>query len=103
EVEEMASSKRRKPLRRVPKQAPIALRRFGIDTTVGMIFSNLVSFFIILASALVLHAHGKVDIHTSAEAAAALRPLAGDLAFALYAVGIIGTGLLAVSMVAAAT
>jgi Mn2+/Fe2+ NRAMP family transporter len=103
EVVEMASSTRRKPLRRAPKQAPSALRRIGIDTTVGMIFSNLVSFFIILASAVVLHAHGKVDIQTSAEAAAALRPLAGDLAFALFAVGIIGTGLLAVPVLAGAT
>ena len=103
EVEEMESSKRRKPLRRAPKQAPSALRRIGIDTTVGMIFSNLISFFIILTTAVVLHAHGKVDIQTSAEAAAALRPLAGDLAFALFAAGIIGTGLLAVPVLAGAT
>jgi Mn2+/Fe2+ NRAMP family transporter len=103
EVEEMESSKRRKPLRRAPKQARSALRRIGIDTTVGMIFSNLISFFIILAAAVVLHAHGKVDIQTSAEAAAALRPLAGDMAFALFAAGIIGTGLLAVPVLAGAT
>jgi Mn2+/Fe2+ NRAMP family transporter len=103
EVEEMTSSKRRKPLRRAPKQAPSALRRIGIDTTVGMIFSNLIAFFIILTAAIVLHAHGKVDIQTSAEAAAALRPLAGDLAFALFAAGIIGTGLLAVPVLAGAT
>ncbi|MGB3380417.1 MAG: divalent metal cation transporter [Rhodanobacter sp.] len=103
EVEEMESSKRRKPLRRAPKQAPSALRRIGIDTTVGMIFSNLISFFIILVAAVVLHAHGKVDIQTSAEAAAALRPLAGDMAFALFAAGIIGTGLLAVPVLAGAT
>jgi Mn2+/Fe2+ NRAMP family transporter len=79
------------------------LRRIGIDTTVGMIFSNLISFFIILTAAVVLHAHGKVDIRTSAEAAAALRPLAGDMAFALFAAGIIGTGLLAVPVLAGAT
>jgi Mn2+/Fe2+ NRAMP family transporter len=103
EVEEMESNKRRKPLRRAPKQAPSALRRIGIDTTVGMIFSNLISFFIILTAAVVLHAHGKVDIRTSAEAAEALRPLAGDLAFVLFAAGIIGTGLLAVPVLAGAT
>jgi Mn2+/Fe2+ NRAMP family transporter len=103
EVEEMESSKRRKPLRKAPKQAPSALRRIGIDTTAGMIFSNLISFCIILTTAVVLHAHGRIEIQTSAEAAEALRPLAGDLAFALFAAGIIGTGLLAVPVLAGAT
>jgi Mn2+/Fe2+ NRAMP family transporter len=93
EVEEIGSNKRRKALRRAPLQAPSALRRIGIDTTVGMIFSNLISFFIILTAAVVLHAHGKIDIQSSAEAAEALRPLAG----------IIGTGLLAVPVLAGAT
>jgi Mn2+/Fe2+ NRAMP family transporter len=103
EVEEIGSNKRRKALRRAPLQAPSALRRIGIDTTVGMIFSNLISFFIILTAAVVLHAHGKTDIQSSAEAAEALRPLAGHLAFALFAAGIIGTGLLAVPVLAGAT
>ena len=103
EVEEIESSKQRKPLQEAPQQAPSALRRIGIDTTVGMVFSNLVAFFIILTAAVVLHAHGKTDIQSSAQAAEALRPLAGDLAFGLFAAGIIGTGLLAVPILAGAT
>ncbi len=103
EVEEIGTTRLRKSLRRAPKQAPNALRRIGIDTTVGMIYSNLISFFIILTAAVVLHAHGKTDIQSSAQAAEALRPLAGDLAFALFAAGIIGTGLLAVPVLAGAT
>ncbi|HJW07198.1 MAG TPA: divalent metal cation transporter [Rhodanobacter sp.] len=103
EVEEIESSKRRKPLQDAPQQAPSALRRIGIDTTVGMVYSNLIAFFIILTAAVVLHAHGKTDIQTSAQAAEALRPLAGELAFALFAAGIIGTGLLAVPVLAGAT
>ena len=103
EVEEIGSNKRRKPLRKAPLQAPSALRRIGIDTAIGMIFSNLIAFFIILTAAVVLHAHGKTDIQSSAEAAEALRPLAGKLAFALFAAGIIGTGLLALPVLAGAT
>ena len=103
EVEEIGSNKLRKSLRRAPQQAPSALRRIGIDTTVGMIFSNLIAFFIILTAAVVLHAHGKTDIQSSSQAAEALRPLAGRLAFALFAAGIIGTGLLAVPVLAGAT
>jgi NRAMP (natural resistance-associated macrophage protein)-like metal ion transporter len=103
EVEEIGSNKRRRSLRKAPKQAPSALRRIGIDTTIGMIFSNLIAFFIILTAAVVLHAHGKTDIQSSSEAAEALRPLAGKLAFALFAAGIIGTGLLAVPVLAGAT
>ena len=103
EVEEIGSKKHRKSLLRAPTQARSALRRIGIDTTVGMIFSNLIAFFIILTAAVVLHAHGKVDIQSSAQAAEALRPLAGRLAFALFAAGIIGTGLLAVPVLAGAT
>ena len=63
-------------------------------------FSNLVAFFIILTAAVTLHAHGMTDIQTSAQAAEALRPMAGKLAFALFAAGIIGTGLLAVPVLA---
>jgi len=103
EVEEMRSGGGRKPLKRSPLQAPAALRRIGIDTSVGMIFSNTVAFFIILTAAVVLHAHGKTDIRSSADAAEALRPLAGGLAFGLFAAGIIGTGLLAVPVLAGAT
>lgn len=103
EVEEMRPGSGRKPLKRSPRQAPAALQRIGIDTSVGMIFSNTIAFFIILTAAVVLHAHGKTDIRSSADAAEALRPLAGQLAFALFAAGIIGTGLLAVPVLAGAT
>jgi Mn2+/Fe2+ NRAMP family transporter len=103
EVEEIEANTGRQPLLMAPLQAPATLRRIGIDTTVGMIFSNVIAFFIILTAAVVLHAHGKTDIQSSSEAAEALRPLAGKLAFALFAAGIIGTGLLAVPVLAGAT
>jgi Mn2+/Fe2+ NRAMP family transporter len=103
EVEEIHASPERRPLKKAPYQAPNALSRIGFDTTVGMIFSNLIAFFIILTAAVVLHAHGKNDIQSSSDAAEALRPLAGKLAFALFAAGIIGTGLLALPVLAGAT
>ena len=74
--------------------------RIGIDTTVGMVLSNVIAFFIIVTTAATLHAHGKTQIGTAAEAAEALRPLAGPLAFLLFSIGIIGTGLLAVPVLA---
>lgn len=74
-----------------------------IDVTVGMLVSNLVMYFIILATALTLNANGKTDISTGADAAQALRPVAGDLAGLIFAVGMIGTGLLAVPVLAGAT
>lgn len=76
------------------------LRRIRADTLVGMTFSNLIGFFIILAAAATLHADGGAAIQTSAQAAEALRPLAGDFCFALFCLGIVGTGLLAVPVLA---
>jgi len=76
------------------------LRRTRIDTIIGMTFSNLIAFFIILSTAATLHQAGITDIETSAQAAEALRPLAGDLTFVLFSMGIIGTGLLAVPVLA---
>jgi Mn2+/Fe2+ NRAMP family transporter len=76
------------------------LRRIRLDTLVGMGFSNLVAFCIILTTAVTLHAHGHTDIASSAQAASALRPLAGDFAFLLFSLGIIGTGLLAIPVLA---
>ncbi|WP_066710134.1 Nramp family divalent metal transporter [Curvibacter delicatus] len=76
------------------------LRRIQWDTLVGMSFSNLIAFFIILSTAATLHAAGVRDIQTSAQAAEALRPLAGELTFLLFSLGIIGTGLLAVPVLA---
>jgi len=79
------------------------LRIATIDVTVGMLFSNLVMYFIILATALTLNTSGKTDISTGADAAEALKPLAGDLAGLIFAVGMIGTGLLAVPVLAGAS
>ena len=76
------------------------LRRIKVDTLIGMGFSNLVAFFIILSTAATLHAAGVTDIQTSSQAAEALRPLAGELTFVLFSLGIIGTGLLAVPVLA---
>jgi len=76
------------------------LRRIKIDTVIGMTFSNLIAFFIILSTAATLHASGVTDIETSAQAAEALRPIAGDFTFLLFSLGIIGTGLLAVPVLA---
>ncbi len=76
------------------------LRRIKWDTYVGMGFSNLVAFFIILTTAATLHVSGITNIQTSAQAAEALRPLAGDFTFLLFSLGIIGTGMLAVPVLA---
>ena len=78
------------------------LRRIKIDTTIGMTFSNAIAFFIMVSTAATLHASGVTTIETSAQAAEALRPIAGDLTFMLFALGIIGTGLLAVPVLAGA-
>ena len=88
------------PLIDHPAQAPAQLSRIRWDTYIGMAFANLVAFFIILTTAVTLHANGVTHIQTSADAAEALRPIAGDLAFALFSLGIIGTGLLAVPVLA---
>lgn len=74
--------------------------RIRIDTTAGMLLSNVIGFFIIVTTGATLHAHGTTQIDTAAQAAEALRPLAGPLAFLLFALGIIGTGLLAVPVLA---
>ena len=74
--------------------------RIKIDTYIGMAFSNIVAFFIILSAAVTLHAEGISNIQTSADAARALRPIAGEFAFLLFSLGIIGTGLLAIPVLA---
>ena len=76
------------------------LRRISWDTWSGMLYSNLTSYFIILATAVTLHTAGITDITTAAQAASALRPLAGDFAFILFAVGILGVGLIGVPVLA---
>ena len=100
EVEEVKERPDAKPLERAPEQAPTELRRIRIDTYIGMAFSNLVALFIMLTTAATLHAHGITDIQTSAQAAEALRPIAGPFAFVIFAIGIIGTGLLALPVLA---
>ncbi len=100
EVEIEHASPEEKPLKQNPKAAPAQLQRIRVDTYTGMAFSNLVAFFIILTAATVLHAHGVTDIQTSTQAAAALKPIAGQFAFLLFALGIIGTGLLALPVLA---
>jgi NRAMP (natural resistance-associated macrophage protein)-like metal ion transporter len=100
ECEELRAVKADKPLRGHPEQAKPHMRRMTLDTVVGMGFSNLIAFFIMLTTAATLHAHGVTDIQSSAQAAEALRPLAGRFAFLLFSMGIIGTGLLAVPVLA---
>ena len=84
-----------------PEQAPAEISRMRFDTYIGMGYSNAISLFIIVATAATLNAHGVTDIQTSAQAAEALRPIAGVFTFALFAAGIIGIGLLAVPVLAA--
>jgi NRAMP (natural resistance-associated macrophage protein)-like metal ion transporter len=95
EVELMESSLGEEALKKAPRQAPEQFQRIKIDTYVGMAFSNLIAYFIILTTAVTLHAHGKTDIDTAAQAAEALRPIAGAFASLLFSLGVIGTGLLA--------
>jgi Mn2+/Fe2+ NRAMP family transporter len=79
---------------------PHELRDAALDVNTGMFFSNLVMYFIILATASTLHRSGHTDIATAGEAAEALRPIAGEAAYVLFALGVIGTGLLAVPVLA---
>ncbi len=79
------------------------LWRIKLDTVVGMVFSNLIAFCVMLATALTLNQHGITDIQTTRQAAEALRPLAGNFAFTLFALGVIGTGMLAVPVLAASS
>lgn len=92
--------KHRRPLRLVPKRAGMEINRIRIDTYLGMFFSNTISWFIIVTVAATLHTHGVTNVDTSAQAAEALRPIAGPFAFALFGLGIIGTGMLAVPVLA---
>ena len=100
EVEEVRADPSAQPLVRAPGQAPREFERIRLDTAIGMAFSNLVALAIIITTAATLHAHGITQIETSAQAASALRPLAGEFAFVVFALGIIGTGLLAVPVLA---
>jgi NRAMP (natural resistance-associated macrophage protein)-like metal ion transporter len=100
EVEDLDACADDRPLIEAPQQAVAQLHRIGIDTYVGMGASNVVAFFIILTAAATLHAHGVHDIDSAAQTAQALQPAAGEFAFALFAMGVVGTGLLAVPVLA---
>ena len=100
EAEDTRVHPERKPLLRAPRQGPDEIERIRLDTYVGMAFSNLVALAIIMATAATLHVAGITDIQSSTQAAEALRPVAGPFAFTLFALGIIGTGLLAVPVLA---
>ncbi|HZS67695.1 MAG TPA: Nramp family divalent metal transporter [Burkholderiales bacterium] len=100
EVEEQRATHGHEPLREAPEQARAHLRRIKLDTYVGMIYSNVIALCIMLTTAVTLHGAGITDIATAEQAAQALRPIAGPFAFQLFALGIIGTGLLAVPVLA---
>ena len=100
EVEDTKARSSWEPLLQAPSQAPEAIARIRADTLVGMAFSNLVGLAILVTSAVTLHAHGVRDVGTAAQAAEALRPVAGTWAFTLFALGIVGTGLLSVPVLA---
>ena len=100
EAEDQRVNQKEQPLVRAPDQAPEAFKRIRADTMVGMAFSNLIALAIILTTAATLNKAGITDIESSAQAADALRPIAGDFAFVIFALGIVGTGLLAVPILA---
>jgi NRAMP (natural resistance-associated macrophage protein)-like metal ion transporter len=100
EVEDIDEVPEREPLVDAPKQGTDANERISIDTYVGMGFSNLVALAIMVTTAATLHADGHTDIQTSSQAAEALKPVAGEFAFAIFTLGIIGTGFLAVPVLA---
>jgi NRAMP (natural resistance-associated macrophage protein)-like metal ion transporter len=100
EVEEQRAEVGAFPLREAPEHARRHLRRIKIDTWFGMAFSNAIAFAIMVTAAVTLREAGITDIQSSAQAAQALRPIAGELAFELFAMGIIGTGMLAIPVLA---
>jgi Mn2+/Fe2+ NRAMP family transporter len=100
EVEDMQAANKAAPLVQSAIDAGTELRRIRWDTWSGMLFSNLTAFFIILATAVTLHISGLTDINSAAQAASALRPLAGRFAYTLFAAGILGVGLIGVPVLA---
>ncbi|BCG87909.1 iron transporter [Mesorhizobium sp. 113-3-9] len=100
EVEDQKAKPQRKPLKKAPEQAKSAIERIRLDTYVGMAFSNIVALAIMITAGATLHANGTTDIQSTSQAAEALRPVAGTFAFAIFALGVIGTGLLAIPVLA---
>ena len=100
EVEEVEQHKDEHPLVDAPKEAPAAMSRIRLDTIAGMLASNLIALAIMIVTAATLNKAGVTNIQTAGDAARALEPIAGRFAFALFSLGIIGTGLLAVPVLA---
>ena len=100
EVEDEREDRRAKPLLRAPWQAKGEFARIRLDTILGMLISNAIAFFIVVTTAATLHAHGVTNINTAADAAEALRAVAGPFTFTVFAAGMIGTGLLALPVLA---
>ena len=100
EVEDMQARQRRRATHAGCAEAGTELRRIKWDTWSGMFYSDITAYFIILATAVTLHVAGITDINTAAQAASALRPLAGELAYMLFALGILGVGLIGVPVLA---
>lgn len=100
EVEEIEADPRQEPLLKAPRQARVQIGRIRFDTFSGMAFSNLIALAIMIGTAATLHAAGKTSINTAADAAMALKPVAGQFAFLVFSLGIIGTGMLAVPVLA---
>ena len=100
EVEDEREDRRAKPLLRAPWQARREFARIRLDTIIGMLISNAIAFFILVTAGATLHTHGITNINTAADAAEALRAVAGPFTFVVFAAGIIGTGLLALPVLA---
>ena len=100
EAEEERVNPAEHPLTEAPAEAPREIRRIEIDTYLGMALAQMVAFCIMVTAGTTLHLHGITDIQTSEQAAEALRPIAGELAFAIFTCGIVGTGLLAIPVLA---
>jgi len=100
EMDEAGAPIDRAPLIEAPSRAPQELRRIRWDTWSGMLFSNFAAYCIILATGVTLHGAGITDIQSAAQAAGALRPVAGDLASVIFTIGILGVGLIGVPVLA---
>jgi Mn2+/Fe2+ NRAMP family transporter len=103
EAEDQRIDPDKKPLKREPQKEKKEVKRIRVDTLVGMAVSNLIAIAIIMTTAATLHASGKTDIESSSQAAEALRPVAGAFAELIFALGIVGTGLLAIPVLAGST
>ena len=103
EVEEVDQKPDEHPLVEAPREAPAAIARIQVDTLSGMLASNLIALAIMISTAATLHKAGVTNIETAADAAKALEPVAGHFAFGLFSIGIIGTGLLAIPVLAGST